>query len=78
MPRRFRNVFSFLLLEINLYRERMYLVAKLLWRPGEPKLGLGTKQYQDIVLLSKPYESVAATQLLLGDHTIDIDGDLIA
>uniref|UniRef100_A0A0R3RRS7 PDZ domain-containing protein n=1 Tax=Elaeophora elaphi TaxID=1147741 RepID=A0A0R3RRS7_9BILA len=52
-----------------------YFVARIDWKPGGPKLGLGIKHYQNRVLVSRADQnSLAAQQLLIGDHIIDIDG----
>ncbi|VIO89756.1 PDZ domain containing protein [Brugia malayi] len=53
----------------------MYFVARLEWKPGGPKLGLGIKHYQNRVLVSRcDPGSLASQQLQVGDHLIDIDG----
>ncbi|TKR60509.1 hypothetical protein L596_027745 [Steinernema carpocapsae] len=53
----------------------LYQLVKIDWKPGGPKLGLGIKHYQNRVLVSRADPgSLAATQLLVGDHIIDIDG----
>lgn len=50
-------------------------MARIDWKPGGPKLGLGIKHYQNRVLVSRADQnSLAAQQLLIGDHIIDIDG----
>ncbi|KHN85624.1 hypothetical protein Tcan_08461 [Toxocara canis] len=52
-----------------------YLMMRLDWKPGGPKLGLGIKHYQNRVLVSRcDPNSLAAQQLQIGDHLIDIDG----
>ncbi|VDN38054.1 unnamed protein product [Gongylonema pulchrum] len=52
-----------------------YFVARLDWKPGGPKLGLGIKHYQNRVLVSRcDPNSLASQQLQVGDHLIDIDG----
>ena len=51
-----------------------YFVAKLVWQQGGPKLGLGIKHYQNRVLVSRcDANSLAAQQLLTGDHIVDVD-----
>uniref|UniRef100_A0A0K0DAD5 PDZ domain-containing protein n=1 Tax=Angiostrongylus cantonensis TaxID=6313 RepID=A0A0K0DAD5_ANGCA len=51
-----------------------YFLAKLVWQPNGPKLGLGIKHFQNRVLVSRcDPGSLSATQLV-GDHIIDIDG----
>ncbi|VDO72758.1 unnamed protein product [Heligmosomoides polygyrus] len=53
----------------------MYFMAKLVWVPHGPKLGLGIKHFQNRVLVSRcDPGSLSATQLAIGDHIIDIDG----
>ncbi|KAK6031091.1 hypothetical protein OSTOST_02760 [Ostertagia ostertagi] len=53
----------------------MYFLAKLVWQPSGPKLGLGIKHFQNRVLVSRcDAGSLSATQLAVGDHIIDIDG----
>ncbi|KAK6033030.1 PDZ/DHR/GLGF domain protein [Ostertagia ostertagi] len=53
----------------------MYFLAKLVWQPNGPKLGLGIKHFQNRVLVSRcDAGSLSATQLAVGDHIIDIDG----
>uniref|UniRef100_A0A0R3S1Q8 PDZ/DHR/GLGF domain protein n=1 Tax=Elaeophora elaphi TaxID=1147741 RepID=A0A0R3S1Q8_9BILA len=53
----------------------MYFVARLEWKPGGPRLGLGIKHYQNRVLVSRcDTGSLASQQLQVGDHLIDIDG----
>lgn len=50
-------------------------VARLEWKPGGPRLGLGIKHYQNRVLVSRcDPGSLASQQLQVGDHLIDIDG----
>lgn len=50
-------------------------MMRLDWKPGGPKLGLGIKHYQNRVLVSRcDPNSLAAQQLQIGDHLIDIDG----
>lgn len=50
-----------------------YLMAKLEWKPGGPKLGLGIRHYQNRVLVSRcDPNSLAAVQLKVGDHIVDI------
>jgi len=52
-----------------------YLMAKLEWKQGGPKLGLGIRHYQNRVLVSRcDPNSLAAMQLRVGDHIVDIDG----
>lgn len=52
-----------------------YELVKIVWKPGGPKLGLGIKHFQNRVLVSRADPgSLAASQLLIGDHIIDIDG----
>ncbi|MCP9264537.1 Sperm Meiosis PDZ domain [Dirofilaria immitis] len=52
-----------------------YFLSRIDWKPGGPKLGLGIKHYQNRVLVSRTDQnSLAAQQLLVGDHIIDIDG----
>lgn len=52
-----------------------YFLARIEWKPGGPKLGLGIKHYQNRVLVSRcDPNSLAAQQLQVGDHLIDIDG----
>ncbi|KAE9413411.1 hypothetical protein Angca_000826 [Angiostrongylus cantonensis] len=52
-----------------------YFLAKLVWQPNGPKLGLGIKHFQNRVLVSRcDPGSLSATQLAVGDHIIDIDG----
>uniref|UniRef100_A0A915PZX2 PDZ domain-containing protein n=1 Tax=Setaria digitata TaxID=48799 RepID=A0A915PZX2_9BILA len=53
----------------------IYFVARIEWKPGGPKLGLGIKHYQNRVLVSRcDPNSLASQQLQVGDHLIDIDG----
>lgn len=53
----------------------MYFMAKLVWVPNGPKLGLGIKHFQNRVLVSRcDPGSLSSTQLAVGDHIIDIDG----
>uniref|UniRef100_A0A1I8A5T3 PDZ domain-containing protein n=1 Tax=Steinernema glaseri TaxID=37863 RepID=A0A1I8A5T3_9BILA len=53
----------------------LYQLVKIEWKPGGPKLGLGIKHYQNRVLVSRADPgSLAASQLAVGDHIIDIDG----
>ncbi|KAM3727990.1 InaD-like protein [Dirofilaria immitis] len=53
----------------------IYFVARLEWKAGGPKLGLGIKHYQNRVLVSRcDPNSLASQQLQVGDHLIDIDG----
>ncbi|KAK5980106.1 Sperm Meiosis PDZ domain containing protein, partial [Trichostrongylus colubriformis] len=53
----------------------IYFLAKLVWVPNGPKLGLGIKHFQNRVLVSRcDAGSLSATQLAVGDHIIDIDG----
>ncbi|KHJ95712.1 PDZ/DHR/GLGF domain protein, partial [Oesophagostomum dentatum] len=53
----------------------VYFLAKLVWQPSGPKLGLGIKHFQNRVLVSRcDVGSLSATQLAVGDHIIDIDG----
>ncbi|VDK88917.1 unnamed protein product [Onchocerca ochengi] len=53
----------------------IYFVARIDWKPGGPKLGLGIKHYQNRVLVSRcDPDSLASQQLQVGDHLIDIDG----
>ncbi|KIH44912.1 hypothetical protein ANCDUO_25055, partial [Ancylostoma duodenale] len=50
-------------------------LAKLVWQPNGPKLGLGIKHFQNRVLVSRcDPGSLSSTQLAVGDHIIDIDG----
>ncbi|VDM92902.1 unnamed protein product [Onchocerca ochengi] len=50
-------------------------LSRIDWKPGGPKLGLGIKHYQNRVLVSRADQnSLAAQNLLVGDHIIDIDG----
>ncbi|KAI6238031.1 hypothetical protein M3Y99_00730100 [Aphelenchoides fujianensis] len=52
-----------------------YLLVKIEWKPGGPKLGLGIRHYQNRVLVSRcDAGSLAAVQMKVGDHIIDIDG----
>ncbi|RCN32414.1 PDZ/DHR/GLGF domain protein [Ancylostoma caninum] len=52
-----------------------YFLAKLVWQPNGPKLGLGIKHFQNRVLVSRcDPGSLSSTQLAVGDHIIDIDG----
>ncbi|XGW23867.1 hypothetical protein V3C99_005797 [Haemonchus contortus] len=52
-----------------------YFLARLVWVPHGPKLGLGIKHFQNRVLVSRcDPGSLSATQLQVGDHIIDIDG----
>ncbi|KAK6725917.1 hypothetical protein RB195_004314 [Necator americanus] len=53
----------------------VYFLAKIVWQPNGPKLGLGIKHFQNRVLVSRcDPGSLSATQLAVGDHIIDIDG----
>ncbi|KAH7728727.1 PDZ domain containing protein [Aphelenchoides avenae] len=53
----------------------VYQLAKIEWRPGGPKLGLGIKHYQNRVLVSRCEPgSLAAQQLQVGDHICDVEG----
>ncbi|KAL3990156.1 PDZ domain (Also known as DHR or GLGF) family protein [Acanthocheilonema viteae] len=53
----------------------IYFMARLEWKPGGPRLGLGIKHYQNRVLVSRcDPGSLASQQLQVGDHLIDIDG----
>ncbi|VDN02919.1 unnamed protein product [Thelazia callipaeda] len=53
----------------------VYFLARINWKPGGPKLGLGIKHYQNRVLVSRcDSNSLASQQLQVGDHLIDIDG----
>ncbi|EFO21591.1 hypothetical protein LOAG_06900 [Loa loa] len=53
----------------------MYFVARIEWKPGGPRLGLGIKHYQNRVLVSRcDPGSLSSQQLQVGDHLIDIDG----
>ncbi|VDM98281.1 unnamed protein product [Thelazia callipaeda] len=68
----FVQLFSFSTMNNNITQ---YFVARIDWKPGGPKLGLGIKHYQNRVLVSRTDQnSLAAQQLLVGDHLIDIDG----
>lgn len=50
-------------------------MVRLEWEPSGPKLGFGIKHYQNRVLASKcDLNSLAAQQLQIRDHLIDIDG----
>lgn len=62
--------------ELNfLYCAGVLQLARIEWKPGGPKLGLGIKHYQNRVLVSRcDPNSLAAQQLQVGDHLIDIDG----
>lgn len=52
----------------------VYNMVKIQWKPGGPKLGLGIKHYQNRVLVSRcDPGSLAAQQLQIGDHIIDIE-----
>ncbi|KAH7726717.1 PDZ domain-containing protein [Aphelenchoides avenae] len=52
-----------------------YMLVNIVWQRGGPKLGLGIKHYQNRVLVSRcDPGSLAAQNLLLGDHVCDIDG----
>lgn len=52
----------------------IYQLVKIEWKAGGPKLGLGIKHYQNRVLVSRCDQgSLAAQQLQIGDHVIDID-----
>jgi len=51
-----------------------YLLVKLQWVPGGPKLGLGIRHYQNRVLVSRcDAGSLAGQSLKIGDHIVDID-----
>uniref|UniRef100_A0AC35F1Q1 PDZ domain-containing protein n=1 Tax=Panagrolaimus sp. PS1159 TaxID=55785 RepID=A0AC35F1Q1_9BILA len=57
----------------------VYNMVKIEWKPGGPKLGLGIKHYQNRVLVSRcDPGSLAAQQLAIGDHIIDIDGKIVS
>ncbi|CAD5225151.1 unnamed protein product [Bursaphelenchus okinawaensis] len=52
-----------------------YFLVKIEWKPGGPKLGLGIRHYQNRVLVSRcDPNSLASSQMKVGDHVIDIDG----
>ncbi|KAI6181087.1 hypothetical protein M3Y98_00791300 [Aphelenchoides besseyi] len=52
-----------------------YLLVKIEWKSGGPKLGLGICHYQNRVLVSRcDPGTLAAAQLKVGDHIIDVDG----
>uniref|UniRef100_A0A7E4W7H5 PDZ domain-containing protein n=1 Tax=Panagrellus redivivus TaxID=6233 RepID=A0A7E4W7H5_PANRE len=52
----------------------VYNMVKIEWKPGGPKLGLGIKHYQNRVLVSRcDAGSLAAQNLAVGDHVIDIE-----
>ncbi|KAI6211934.1 hypothetical protein M3Y96_00486900 [Aphelenchoides besseyi] len=50
-------------------------LVKIEWKSGGPKLGLGICHYQNRVLVSRcDPGTLAAAQLKVGDHIIDVDG----
>ncbi|KAI6211891.1 hypothetical protein M3Y96_00482200 [Aphelenchoides besseyi] len=52
-----------------------YLLVKIEWKSGGPKLGLGIRHFQNRVLVSRcDPGTLAAAQLKVGDHIIDVDG----
>lgn len=51
-----------------------FQLVKIEWKAGGPKLGLGIRHYQNRVLVSRcDAGSLAASQMKVGDHIIDID-----
>ncbi|GMT27802.1 hypothetical protein PFISCL1PPCAC_19099, partial [Pristionchus fissidentatus] len=51
-----------------------YELAKMVWKAGGPKLGLGIKHFQNRVLVSKTEPgSISEGCLKIGDHIVDIN-----
>jgi len=52
-----------------------YLMVKIEWKRGGPKLGLGIRHFQNRVLVSRcDPNSLSAAEMRTGDHIIDVDG----
>ncbi|KAI6206853.1 hypothetical protein M3Y94_00961600 [Aphelenchoides besseyi] len=70
-----RDGFEYLVSPKTLTCSSSVQLVKIEWKSGGPKLGLGIRHYQNRVLVSRcDPGTLAAVQLKVGDHIIDVDG----